>query len=162
MFRKMRRSKQEISIRECEKILFEQPRGVMAVLGDDDYPYTVPLDFLYSDGKIYFHGAGEGHKMDAVRKHDKVSFCVMDEGYRKEGEWALNINSVIVFGRIREIKDINIKDEKLRLLGLKYNPSPEAVEEELKRYIDIEKNIDRVTILELTPEHITGKSVNES
>ena len=162
MFRKMRRFKQQISFEECEKVLYGQPRGVLAVLGDDDYPYTVPLDFIYNDGKIYFHGAAEGHKMDAIRKHNKVSFCVMDEGYRKEGEWALNINSVVVFGRIAEVTDINKKDEKLRLLGLKYNPSPEDVEEEVKRYIDIEKNIDRVTILELTPEHITGKLVNES
>ena len=151
MFRKMRRFKQQISFEECEKVLYGQPRGVLAVLGDDDYPYTVPLDFIYNDGKIYFHGAAEGHKMDAIRKHNKVSFCVMDEGYRKEGEWALNINSVVVFGRIAEVTDINKKDEKLRLLGLKYNPSPEDVEEEVKRYIDIEKNIDRVTILELTP-----------
>ena len=162
MFRKMRRFKQQISFEECEKVLYGQPRGVLAVLGDDDYPYTVPLDFIYNDGKIYFHGAAEGHKMDAIRKHNKVSFCVMDEGYRKEGEWALNINSVVVFGRIAEVTDINKKDEKLRLLGLKYNPSPEDVEEEVKRYIDIEKNIDRITILELTPEHITGKLVNES
>ncbi len=162
MFRKMRRFKQQISFEECEKVLFEQPRGVLAVLGDNDYPYTVPLDHIYSDGKIYFHCAGEGHKIDAIRKHNKVSFCVMDEGYRKEGEWALNINSVVVFGRIKEVKDVRIKEEKLRLLGLKYNPSPEDVEDELKRYLDPEKHIDRVTILELTPEHITGKLVNES
>ena len=162
MFRKMRRYKQQISMEDCEKVLFEQPRGVLAVLGDEDYPYTVPLDHLYSDGKLYFHGAGVGHKMDAIRKHDKVSYCVMDEGYRKDGEWALNINSVIVFGRIKEVTDIKLKEEKLRLLGLKYNPDPQDVEDELKRYIDIEKNIDRVTILELTPEHITGKLVNES
>ena len=162
MFRKMRRFKQQLSFEECEKVLLEQPRGVLAVLGDDDYPYTVPLDHIYSDGKIYFHCAGEGHKIDAIRKHNKVSFCVMDEGYRKEGEWALNINSVVVFGRIKEVKDVRIKEEKLRLLGLKYNPSPEDVEDELKRYLDPEKHIDRVTILELTPEHITGKLVNES
>ena len=162
MFRQMRRIKQQISVEECEKVLFNEPRGVLAVLGDDDYPYTVPLDFIYSDGKIYFHGAGEGHKMDAIRRHDKVSFCVMDGGFRREGEWALNINSVIVFGRIKEVTDINVKIEKVRLLGLKYNPDTQDVEDELKRYLDIEKHIDRVTVLELTPEHITGKLVNES
>ncbi|MBO5560778.1 MAG: pyridoxamine 5'-phosphate oxidase family protein [Firmicutes bacterium] len=162
MFRQMRRIKQQISVEECEKVLFNEPRGVLAVLGDDDYPYTVPLDFIYSDGKIYFHGAGEGHKMDAIRRHDKVSFCVMDGGFRREGEWALNINSVIVFGCIKEVTDINVKIEKVRLLGLKYNPDPQDVEDELKRYLDIEKHIDRVTVLELTPEHITGKLVNES
>lgn len=162
MFRQMRRIKQQLSVEACGKILINEPRGVLAVLGDDDYPYTVPLDFIYSDGRIYFHGAGQGHKMDAIKKHDKVSFCVMDEGFRREGEWALNISSVIVFGRIKEVTDVGVKEEKLRLLGLKYNPDPQDVEDEVKRYIDIEKNIDRVTILELTPEHMTGKLVNES
>ena len=102
MFRKMRRFKQQISEEKCVEILTREPRGVMAFAGDDGYPYAIPLNFVYDGGKLYFHCAPEGHKLDAIRRCDKVSFCVMDKGYRKDGDWALNINSVVVFGRIAE------------------------------------------------------------
>ena len=97
----MRRKKQQISEDVCVEVLKQQPRGVLSMIGDDGYPYGIPMDHWYCEenGKIYFHGAKEGHKIDAIKACDKVSYCVYDEGYRKEGEWALNINSVIVFGR---------------------------------------------------------------
>ncbi|MCR5546786.1 MAG: pyridoxamine 5'-phosphate oxidase family protein, partial [Lachnospiraceae bacterium] len=109
MFREMRRIKQKISEEECIRVLKEQKRGVLSVLGDDGYPYGMPINQWYceKDGHIYFHGAKNGHKIDAIRNCDKVSFCVYDEGYRKEGDWALNINSVIVFGRLHEVTDEN-------------------------------------------------------
>ncbi|MBR1931120.1 MAG: pyridoxamine 5'-phosphate oxidase family protein [Lachnospiraceae bacterium] len=158
MFRKMRRFRQQLSEEECIAILKKEPRGVLAVLGDEDYPYTVPIDFYYdeTDGRIYFHGAKEGHKVDAVRKHDKVSFCVFDEGFRKEGDWALNIKSVVVFGRLHIVEDYDRTIEIARNLGLKYYPDAESVEEEIR------KAADRVMCLALTPEHMTGKLVNES
>ncbi len=156
-WRKMRRFKQEISEAECLAILEKEPRGVLAVLGEEDYPYAVPLDFLYRDGKLYFHCAREGHKLDAIRRHNKVSFCVMDGGYRREGEWALNIRSVIVFGRIRAMDRDEPEIEKLlRALGNRYNPDPADVERELRGAIH------RVQMLELTIEHMSGKLVNES
>ena len=107
MFRAMRRFKQQVSEEECIRVLKEQPRGVLSMIGDDGYPYGIPLDHWYceEDGKLYFHGAKEGHKIDALTRCDKVSYCVMDEGFRKEGEWALNITSVVVFGRIRFVTD---------------------------------------------------------
>ena len=79
----------------------------MSVIGDEGYPYGMPLNHWYceEDGKLYFHGGMKGHRIDAVERCDKVSFCVYDEGYKKEGEWALNINSVIVFGRIAKVTD---------------------------------------------------------
>lgn len=156
-WRRMRRFKQQLSEAECLEILEKEPRGVMAVLGEEGYPYTVPLDFLYRDGKLYFHGAREGHKLDALRRCNKVSFCVMDEGYRREGEWALNIKSVVVFGRVRILPwDEPGVEELLRELGNKYNPDPADVERELRGAIH------RVQMLELTIEHMTGKLVNES
>lgn len=156
-FRKMRRFKQQLSEEECLALLQKEPRGVLAVLGEGDYPYAVPLDFLYKDGKLYFHGAREGHKLDAVRGHDKVSFCVMDEGFRREGEWALNIKCVIVFGRIRVMPfDEPGIEQLLRELGNKYNPDPGDVEREIRGHIA------RVQMLELTIEHMSGKIVNES
>ena len=160
MFREMRRFKQQISREECVRILEQQPRGVLSVLGDDDYPYGVPLDHWYcgENGKLYFHCAKTGHKLDAVRKHDKASYCVLDEGFRKEGEWALNFRSVIVFGRIRLVDE---GDDALRrkiatALCRKFTDDEAFLQNELVNALP------RASFLELTPEHITGKLVNES
>ena len=94
------------------------------MLGDDGYPYTIPLDFFYDegDGKIYFHGAKEGHKLDAIEKCDKVSFCVMDSGFKKEGDWALNITSVVVFGRLKKVEDAEKTKEKSLQNRLEISP----------------------------------------
>ena len=107
MFRPMRRFKQLISDEECKEVLLSEPRGVLSVIGDEGYPYGIPMDHWYSesDGKLYFHCAREGHKLDAIRACDKVSYCVMDKGFRKDGEWALNIRSVVIFGRIKIVDD---------------------------------------------------------
>ena len=158
MVRKMRRFKQQISDEECIRVLKEQPRGVLSMIGDDGYPYGIPLDHWYceEDGKLYFHGAKEGHKIDAIAKCDKVSYCVMDEGFRKEGEWALNINSVIVFGRIKLVDD----PDKARLIGenlcRKFTDDEEYIQHELTNALP------RAQCLELIPEHMTGKLVNEA
>jgi len=158
MFRKMRRFKQQMTEEECRAILKEQPRGILSVIGDDGYPYGIPLSHYYDEetGKIYFHGAGEGHKIDSIRRCDKVSFCVCDEGYRNEGDWALNIRSVIVFGRIREITDIEEKIAICRNLGHKFTDDEEYIED------DIRRNKARVLCLEITIEHMTGKRVKEA
>lgn len=157
-FRKMRRFRQQLTDEQCAEVLSTQPRGVLAVLGDGGYPYALPLDFVYDpeSGNLYFHCAGEGHKLDAIRRCDKVSFCVMDEGFRREGEWALNIRSVIIFGRIRVVEDRTRALEMVRRLALKYYPTKESAEEELR------KAADRVMCLELIPDHVSGKLVNES
>ena len=157
MFRKMRRIKQQISDEECIRVLKEQPRGVLSMLGDDGYPYGIPLDHLYmEDGHIYFHGAKEGHKIDAISGCDKVSYCVYDQGYRKEGEWALNINSVVVFGRIRIVEDEEKKKEICIKLLRKFSDDEAYIEHEMKNAFP------RVNCLELIPEHMTGKLVCES
>ena len=88
MFREMIRKNKQISIEECIELLKKEKRGVLSVLGDDDYPYGMPMNHFYNeeDGKIYFHCGKKGHRLDALKKHDKVSFCVYDEGYRNDGE----------------------------------------------------------------------------
>ena len=90
----MRRHKQELSRDECIDILTNEPRGVLALLGDYDYPYALPMSHVYVDGKIYFHGAMEGHKNDAVEKYDKVSYCVMDKGVKNRDGWSYIFKSV--------------------------------------------------------------------
>lgn len=158
MFREMRRFKQQISNDECIRILKEQPRGVLSLIGDDGYPYGIPLDHWYceEDGRICFHGAKEGHKIDAVKACDKASYCVMDRGFRKDGEWALNINSVIVFGRIKLVDD----PERARLICTEICRKFTDDEEYLAH--ELEHAFPRVQCLELIPEHMTGKLVNES
>ena len=154
MFREMRRKKQQLPDEECQELLTKLPRGVLSVIGDEGYPYGVPMDFVYADGKIYFHCAKSGHKIDAVSKEEKVCFTVFDQGYQKD-DWSLFIRSVIVFGRIRELKDSEERIVRLRQLGRKYYPDAGSVE------IEIERDAARALVLELTPEHITGKLVHE-
>ena len=156
MFRKMRRFKQQISEEECIRILKEQPRGVLSMIGDDGYPYGIPLDHWYSGNKLYFHGAKVGHKMDAITAFDKVSYCVMDEGFRRDGEWALNIKSVVVFGRIRVVEDEAKKREICTNLVRKFTDDEAYLQKELANAFP------RVNCLELAIEHMTGKLVNES
>ena len=140
MFRPMRRFKQQISEEECIRILQEEKRGVLSMLGEDGYPYGIPLNHWYNpeDGKLYFHGAKTGHKIDALRKNNKVSYCVHDAGFRREGEWALNVMSVIVFGRIKFTDD----------------------EAYLRR--ELSNALPRVQCLALSIDHMSGKLVNES
>ena len=119
MFRELTRKNKQLSLEECISVLQSETRGVLSVLGDDDYPYGMPMNHWYNeeDGAIYFHcGTMEGHRLDALKKHDKVSFCVYDEGYRNEGEWALNVKSVVVFGKIQIIQF----DSQVQLLRTKY------------------------------------------
>ena len=160
MFREMRRFKQQIGQEECLRILKEQPRGVLSMLGDDDYPYGIPLDHWYCEdnGRIYFHCAKVGHKLDAVRKHDKVSYCVMDGGFRKDGDWALNIRSVVIFGRMRVVEDSEDYLKRKIATGLchKFTDDEAFLQRELAH------SLPRAAFLELTPEHMTGKLVNES
>lgn len=158
MFRPMRRIKQQIPDEECKEILISEPRGVLSVIGDEGYPYGIPMDHWYSeaDGKLYFHCAKEGHKLDAIKACDKVSYCVMDKGFRKEGEWALNIRSIVVFGRIKIVEDENKRIEIGTNLCRKFTDDNSYIEHEVKNALP------RALCLELTPEHITGKLVNES
>ena len=160
MFREMRRFKQQITEEECIQILTKQPRGVLSMLGDDNYPYGIPLDHwsCEENGKLYFHCAKTGHKLDAVREHDKVSYCVMDDGFRKEGDWALNIRSVVIFGRIRVVDDADDELKRKIATGLcrKFTDDEEFLKKELTNALP------RAAFLELTPEHMTGKLVNES
>ena len=158
MFRKMARIREQIPEAECLEILKTQLRGVLSVLGDDDYPYGMPLNHYYceADGRLYFHSGKTGHKLDALRRHPKASFCVYDEGFRREGEWALNIRSVIVFGRIEFIED---RDTICRLtaeLSRKFTDDEDYIRRE------IERSGPNTLMFALVPEHITGKLVNEA
>ena len=158
MFRAMLRSRQAIRPEECVEILKQQPRGVLSVLGDEGYPYGMPLNHFYceEDGKLYFHGGRMGHKIDAIRRCDKASFCVWDEGFRREGEWALNIRSVIVFGRIEIVEDEATLLDITRRLSHKFTQDEAYIDREIRGHAQ------RTLLFALVPEHMTGKLVNEA
>ncbi|MCR4750669.1 MAG: pyridoxamine 5'-phosphate oxidase family protein [Eubacterium sp.] len=158
MFREMLRKKQQLPQEECIRILKEELRGVLSVLGDDGYPYGVPINHYYceQDGKLYFHGGKKGHKIDAVRRYDKASFCVYDDGFRKDGEWPLHIKSVIVFGRIEFVEDRETVYQISRELSHKFTDDESYIDREIRQYGP------GTLLFALVPEHISGKIVEES
>jgi nitroimidazol reductase NimA-like FMN-containing flavoprotein (pyridoxamine 5'-phosphate oxidase superfamily) len=153
----MRRFKQELSDEKCLEVLSTERRGFLAVYGENGYPYVLPINYLFDNGKIYFHGAKEGHKLDAVKANPHVSFSVIDAGVPVEGKRGLNVDSVIVFGTARLLPDSDEAREIGRKLGLKYFPKDlEYIEHELRG------TAGRMQIIEITIDHMTGKLVNES
>lgn len=158
MFRELVRKNKKLSIEECIYILKTEKRGVLSVHGDNDYPYGMPMNHWYNeeDGKIYFHCGEMGHRLDALKKDNKVSFCVYDEGYRNPGEWPLHVKSVIVFGRIE------IVDEMERIVDITTKLSYKFIQDEKYIKEEIQNHAHRTLLLELTPEHICGKLVEES
>ncbi|MGN0954964.1 pyridoxamine 5'-phosphate oxidase family protein [Dialister sp.] len=158
MFRKMRRFRQQVSDEECKKILKEGKRAAFSVIGDDGYPYTVPINFYYDeeDGKIYFHGSKEGHKADAMRRDNRVCLTVWNQGFKKEGHWEWNVTSVVVFGRAEPVTDQKVVVDQLRKMVAKYYPDPSEAEKEINSPI-----INHVQLTAITIEHMTGKLVNE-
>lgn len=158
MFRKLAREKQALSIEECKKILKEEKRGVLSVYGLDGYPYGMPMNFYYDEesSSIYFHGGKYGHKIDAIKKNPKVSFCVFNEGYRNEGEWAYNVKSVIIFGQITEMEDQKKAMDLCKNLSYKYTADDEYIDYEIK-----EDGPHTLSLL-LRIENIQGKLVKEA
>lgn len=158
MFRELLRKNKMISIEECVQILKNETRGVLSVLGDDDYPYGMPMNHWYNeeDGKIYFHSGKAGHRLDALKKHNKVSFCTYDKGYQNEGEWAWNVKSVIVFGKIEIIDDMDKIIDITTKLSHKFTQDDEYIKKEIELYGA------GTLLLQLTPEHICGKAITES
>ena len=158
MFRPMRRIKQQLPDEDALEILASAKRGVLSMTGDDGWPYGVWLNphFRKEDGRIYFHGAKVGHKIDALLRDSRVSFTVIDEGGQDEGGWAYTFRSVVVFGRIEFVEDHALALELCRELARRFNPSEKDIEAEIQRAGA------RVQVLCLIPEHITGKRVHEA
>ena len=158
MFRKMRRFKQQISNEECIEVLKNEKRGVLSLIGDEGYPYGIPLNHYYDEKEnaLYFHGAKEGHKVDAIKNCNKVSYCVYEKGIQKENHWSLNVRSVIVFGRMSFVEDLEECKKIGRNIWWKFNQDEKELEEEIKH------SLTRVLCLKISIEHMTGKMVNES
>lgn len=155
-FRPMRRHRQQLSEAESIAILKKKTSGTLALLGDEGYPYAVPLSYVYTDGKLYFHSALEGHKVDAIRRCDKASFCIIEQDNVQPEKFTTFYRSVIVFGRIHIIDDEHEKMITARMLGSRYNPNDE---ESLNK--EIEKGLSRMLMIRFDIEHLTGKEAIE-
>lgn len=150
MFREMRRNKQQLPVDEVETILSRGSSGVLALSGDDGYPYAVPISYVYDWGKLYFHCARSGHKLDAIARNPKASFCVVDKDEVVPEKYTTCYRSVIVFGRIRQLEDEEEQVRALDRLGRKYSPEQDPGEY-------IRGTLDRVCMLEMSIDHMTGK-----
>lgn len=157
MFRPMRRKSRAISDEAARELLVQERRGVLAVNGDDSYPFALPLNYLYDpeQNRIYFHGAREGQKVDALRRSDKVCFTVMGNVHYEEGDWAPYVQSTVVFGRCHLVDDPAQTEAEVRRLALKYYPTAEEVEQV------IERSIARTQLYVIDIEHLTGKQIQE-
>lgn len=157
MFREMRRKRQMLSEDDCKIILREGTSGVLALSGDDGYPYAVPLSYVYDGEKIFFHCARSGHKLDAVRRNPKASFCVIGQDKVVPEEYTTYYRSVIAFGTVRILEDDREKYDSVREIALKYAP----LDTEEQRRAAIEREWNGLCMLEMTIEHLTGKEARE-
>lgn len=156
MFREMRRKKQLLSEEIAAEILNRNTSGVLALLGDEAYPYAVPISYVYSDGKLYFHSAKAGHKVDAMRNHEKASFCVIDKDQIVPEEYTTYFRSVIAFGKIRFIEDADEVRRTATELAMKYSADfKDGIPDE------IEGSMKSLLMFELEIEHITAKEAIE-
>lgn len=152
MFREMRLKKQILTLEESIDILDKGTSGVLAVSGDDDFPYAVPLSYVYCNNKIYFHCAKSGHKLDAIAKNSKVSFCVIDLDNVIPEEYTTYYRSAIAFGEARVISSDDEKRHALEILAAKYSPDHES-----GRLKEIDRQFKQVCLVEISIKHITGK-----
>ncbi|MBQ8599017.1 MAG: pyridoxamine 5'-phosphate oxidase family protein [Oscillospiraceae bacterium] len=156
MFREMRRKNQQLPQEEALEILKKATSGVLAVLGDEGYPYAVPLSYVYSEGKLYFHCAASGHKLDAVRNCDKASFCVISEDNVIPEKYTTAFRSVIAFGRVKELAGEELQTA-MRTLANKY--SPDESEESFQK--EMSSSMCHLCVLALEIEHLSGKEGRE-
>ncbi|MEE3419833.1 MAG: pyridoxamine 5'-phosphate oxidase family protein [Lachnospiraceae bacterium] len=153
----MRRVKQQMTEEECRGLLKMVMRGTLAFSESEGYPYALPINFYYDEEKnvLMFHGALSGKKSELLKEGAPVCFTGWDDGYKKEGDWAYTVNSIMVFGRIHVATEEEEKIDILRKLGCKYYPTMEEVDEAL------EKNKARACGFWMTIDHLTGKTVHE-
>lgn len=157
MFREMRRKRQLLSAAENIGILQSATSGVLSLTGDGGYPYGVPISFVYDKGKLYFHSATSGHKIDAINTNDKASFTVIEQDRIVSEEFTTYFRSVIAFGRVRILDDEDEKMKAITMIADRYSPraDPES------RNKEIAKGFHHTHIIEFSIEHITGKEAIE-
>ena len=157
MFREMRRKRQQLTEAECVEVLRRNTSGVLAVVGDSGYPYAVPLSYVYDNGTLYFHCAKSGHKLDAIKACDKVSFCVIDHDLVVPKEYTTYFRSVISFGRASIMTHENEIRSAIEKLAIKYHPG----DSKENRDSTIEKEFTAMCMVRIQIEHMSGKEAIE-
>ena len=157
MFREMRRKRQALSMEEISSVLYRGTSGVLALSGDDNYPYAVPISYVYDGEKIYFHCAKTGHKLETIQRNAKVSFCVIDQDEIVPDEYTSHFRSVIAFGQAEVIMDEKEKRTAIEKLAIKYAPKDTAI----GRKNAIDREWTPLCMLKMSIEHITGKEAIE-
>lgn len=157
MFREMRRKRQALSREEISLILYRGTSGVLALSGDDNYPYAVPISYVYDGENIYFHCAKSGHKLDVIQQNEKVSFCVIDQDKIVPDEYTSYFRSVIAFGHVEVITDEKEKLSAVEKLAIKYAPKDTAI----GRKNAIDREWTPLCMLKMSIDHITGKEAIE-
>ena len=157
MFRSMRRSRQALSQKECEHLLNKATSGVLALSGDEGYPYALPISFVYDEGKLYFHSAKSGYKIDAIKKEPKASFCIIDQDTIVPEKYTTYFRSVIAFGKLSIIEDELEKYAAIDKLARKYAPN-DTIE---NRCNEIQREWQPLCMLVMDIEHLSGKEAIE-
>lgn len=156
-FREMRRKNQTLSNNEIDDILYNSTSGVLALDGDNNYPYAVPISYVYDGEKIFFHCAKSGHKLDAIKRNPKASFCIIAADSIVPEKYTTYYQSVIVFGQIHVMKDDGEIRNAIEKLAVKYVPD-DTIE---RRNDAINRDWAPLCMLEMTIDHITGKESKE-
>jgi nitroimidazol reductase NimA-like FMN-containing flavoprotein (pyridoxamine 5'-phosphate oxidase superfamily) len=155
-FREMRRKRQQLTDADSIAVLQKATSGTLALLGDNDYPYAVPISYVYDNGKLYFHSAMAGHKVDAIRRCNKASFCVIEKDDVRPEKYTTYFRSVIAFGRIEIVEDEAEKRTIMHLMGNRFNPNhDDALQKEL------ESGLAHMLAIRMDIEHLTGKEAIE-
>ena len=150
MLPEMRRKTQQLPRAEAEEILRAGSSGVLALAGEEGYPYALPISYVYHGGRLYFHCAPAGHKLNAIARCPKASFCVIAQDDVVPALYTTRYRSVIAFGTIRQLEDEQAMITALDVLGRKYAP-------DLDPSAEIAGSLHRVCVLEMTIDHLTGK-----
>ncbi len=158
MFRELKRKHKQLPHEECLDILRTQTRGILSVMGDDGYPYGMPMNHFYhdEDGCLWFHCGEGGHREDALRACDKASFCVCEPGEKADGDWAYTVRSVIVFGKVEFVREREMIDRIAPKLSRKFTQDEAYIQREMAAFAS------KTVLLKLTPAHICGKRVKEA
>lgn len=151
MFKEMRRSDKMLTNEEMLEIMSTAEYGILSTIGDDGFPYGVPVNFVYQDDTVYFHSALTGHKSDNLEFNNKVSFCVVKDVALIPDDFNTKFKSVIAFGEVQEVEEEKKKDIYVLFLE-KF--SPNYMEAGMKY---IKEAGTKAKIYKIEIEHISAK-----
>ncbi|WDP90279.1 MAG: pyridoxamine 5'-phosphate oxidase family protein [Desulfobacter sp.] len=154
MFRKMRRKDKRLSREQALEVLEAGEEGVLATVGEDGYPYAVPLNYVFHNGAVYFHCAPFGHKIDNMAFNPKVSFCVTSGTGIIAEEFSTRYKSAVIFGRAQEVLGDD-KIDGLRALVKRLAPDHLPAGEDY-----IQRDLRKTRVFKIVVEQISGKTAH--